>query len=285
MSLEMFPLASNHIVGGKPTLPGSFEIDLAMQAALTVRPEWVADATENLRWLRFVRVRDKKPSVLRSDLIIEKSSPTSCTIRVRLVSDGVHPSDQEVKSRVLHFECRVRLKPRAEALPSSMTGAFGVVSDRLTDPYHFSGTPVTLSGPFCPITDIEISERIRRAIFQFDGSATPTTMEGALGPVVLLDATCRFAMIHRDSQGRFPVYVPVACRQLQIRPGSNDNILVAAGKAISLWSDNPRLSGARISNRWAEARDPSGQVLFRAIDLVAKRVGEVRLTGTTVGAD
>jgi acyl transferase domain-containing protein/NAD(P)-dependent dehydrogenase (short-subunit alcohol dehydrogenase family)/acyl-CoA thioesterase FadM len=285
ISLETFPLASNHIVGGKPTIPGSFEIDLAMQAARTVRPDWVVYATENLRWLRFVRVRDKKSSVLRSDLIIEKCSPNSCTIRVRLLSDGLHPSNHEVKSSTLHFECRVRLKPCAEVLPSLVTGAFGVVSDRLPDPYHFSGTVVRLSGPFCPITRIEISERIRRATFQFDGTATPTSMKDALGPVVLLDATCRFAMIHRDVHGVFPLYVPVACGELQIRPGTNDNTLVTSGKAITLWGDNPRLSEGKMSNRWAEACDPHGHVIFRAIDLVAKRVGEVSETGTAVGAD
>ena len=94
-------------------------------------------------------------------------------------------------------------------------------------------------------------------------------------PTVLLDGLCRFAMIRRDDDGSLPVYVPVSCRRLLVRPGKNDAQLIKDRRNITLKAETPRLDGDIIRNKRAEAAEPDGALLLVVEDLVARPMGVV----------
>src|SRR6185436_19347028 len=116
LDLDSAPYLREHVVNGAPTLPGTFELALAVEAACAVRPGLAVAAAENLTLSRFVKVTDGHPVHLRSIAQILGEAATETLVRVALVSDFVHKSGAVLQKDVVHFEVDVRLTPDATVL-------------------------------------------------------------------------------------------------------------------------------------------------------------------------
>ena len=72
LSLAAHPYLHDHLVNGRPTLPATFEAELAAQAACSLRPDCHVVAMENTRLERFVKVLgDEVPLRARASLVAE----------------------------------------------------------------------------------------------------------------------------------------------------------------------------------------------------------------------
>jgi hypothetical protein len=120
------PYLREHLVNGAPTLPGTFELAMAVEAACTVRPGLTVAAMENLTLSRFVKVTTGHPVELRSIAQILDETGTETIVRVALVSDFVHKSGAVLQKDVVHFEVDVRLTNDAAAVrgPLAQWSAF-----------------------------------------------------------------------------------------------------------------------------------------------------------------
>jgi acyl transferase domain-containing protein/NAD(P)-dependent dehydrogenase (short-subunit alcohol dehydrogenase family)/acyl-CoA thioesterase FadM len=265
---------SNHKVGGVPTLPGTFEVELAIQSAARLRPDRVVTAVEDARFERFVKVFAGRELPVRASSRIVFEDRTQTLVRVEIRSDFVHGSGAVLKRDVLHFEAFVRLEDTASVLSSELPPSEDPCV-AVRDPYVDERAPVWLGAGFRCLQDIQLGDRQRRAAFRIEEPQMFSQLEDFVIPSVLLDGLCRFAMIRRDSDGSLPVYVPVSCRRLLVRPGNNDARLIKDGRSITLRAEAPRFDGHLIRNKRAEAGETTGQLLLVVEDLVARPMGVV----------
>ncbi len=262
------PLVDRHLVGGIPTLPGTFGMDLALQAGRAFRPGWQLSQVTDLTWARFVRLRD---GLLRSEIREVHRDSNSCVLHVRLLSDFVHDSGVVLDSDIEHFSVQLHLRPEPLPMPSATTSPLGELRDTPPDPYHQAGSPVTLLEPFDPVERIQLFEQGRTGVF------TPTERVSAIAhfesPAVVMDAICRFSMVTRTDES-MPVFVPIHCGWFRFAPGVNDASLV--GIALELRASEPVVDGEHVRCAQAEVVHPNGDVLLVARELLALRVGHVQ---------
>jgi NAD(P)-dependent dehydrogenase (short-subunit alcohol dehydrogenase family) len=268
LTVESLPLVDRHLVGGMPTLPGTFGMDLALQAGRAFRPGWQLAEVTDLTWARFVRLRD---GLLRSEIRQVSRDDDSCVLDVRLLSDFVHDSGVVLDTDIEHFSVRLHLRPASPSMPEATTAPLGELQDTPPDPYHQAQSPVTLLEPFDPVERIQLFDNGRTGIF------TPTERVGAIAhfesPAVVMDAICRFAMVCRTEES-MPVFVPIHCGWFRFAPGMNDAALVDV--ALELRASPPILNGEHVRCAQAEVVHPNGDVLLVARDLLALRVGHVQ---------
>jgi acyl transferase domain-containing protein/acyl-CoA thioesterase FadM len=277
LDLVSFPYLRHHLVRDHPTVPGTFESELAARTAKQLRPDCHVVEMHDSQLPRFARLDHRDTLELRGVAEVVEERGTDTMARVQLLSDFVHKSGRILQKDVLHFETLVRLAPGLDGLPApDGVPRHGGLS--VPDPYLSPGAPVRLDGFFRCLRDIEISEAGRVAHVRFDDAAYLPLLADFLTPALLLDALFRFSMIHLDSTGTMmPVYVPVRCGRTLLLPGINDVTLHAAGEALTLLAPAPRVTPEGGVSPWARVEDSRGRTVLYVEDLQAVRVGQVPL--------
>lgn len=270
LSVAEQPYLSDHKVNGVPTLPGTFEIDMAVRSAHEVRPERALASVEDATFDRFVRLHNGGPMELRARTHVLRDDDHETLVRVELYSDFVHKTGIVLQKNLRHFCATVRLADQIRQLPTrpQANGHRGIM---VSDPYLDRRAPVSLSGFFQCLERIEIHEGRRSGSFRVKDATKLPQLRAFHIPSVLLDSLCRFAMIHVTPDGEMPLYVPTRCRRALIAPGLNDLALHAGGAEIFLFALTPRVEGEVIHNERAEASDASGRTLLIVEGLSAHR--------------
>jgi acyl transferase domain-containing protein/NAD(P)-dependent dehydrogenase (short-subunit alcohol dehydrogenase family)/acyl-CoA thioesterase FadM len=274
LELSSHPYLHDHCVRGRPTLPATFESELAARAAKELRPAFHVVEMRETRLTRFAKLNRHGAIELRSVTEVIEEHPDEVIARVRLVSDFVHQSGRVLQSDLVHFESLVRLAPGLDL----RTGHDGVPRERglpVPDPYVSPDAPVRLDGFFRCLEAIEITAHGRLARFRIGQGAHLPLVAEFLTPAILLDALFRFSMIHLEPNGMMPVYVPLRCGRTLLVPGINDARVGDYADALWLVAPTPRIEGDRIFNRWASVETSDTRPLLMVEDLEAQRVGEV----------
>lgn len=270
------PYMLDHVIGGRPTYPGSFEVELAAQAAHSLRPNLHIVSLEDTKLTRFIKLPSPSSSItLRGRAILIGESDEETLVRVQLLSDFIHSSGKILQRDIVHSETILYLS-RTPKIHVDM----GEISDtiygmRVSDPYLFQNAFVQLKGFFECLTDIEIGSHLRKGTFRIKETAMLSMISHFHTPSIMIDAMLRFSMINVTAEGSMPLYVPIRCREIHLMPGVNDALLAERGDAIVLFGTNPTIQGEMINNDWVHACDREGRVLLLAKDLTALKVGEV----------
>ena len=275
LDLTSFPYLRHHLVRDHPTVPGTFESELAARTAKQLRPECHVVEMHESRLPRFARLDQGSQIELRgvAEVVEERGSDTMA--RVQLLSDFVHKSGRILQKDVLHFETLVRLAPGLDNVPAP-DGIPRHGGTSVPDPYLMPGAPVRLDGFFRCLRDIEITETGRVARFRCEDPTYLPLLADFLTPALLLDALFRFSMIQLDPTGTMmPVYVPVRCGRTLLVPGINDVTLQGAAEGLTLLAPAPRVTADGGVSPWARVEDASGRTVLYVEDLQAVHVGDV----------
>jgi acyl transferase domain-containing protein/NAD(P)-dependent dehydrogenase (short-subunit alcohol dehydrogenase family)/acyl-CoA thioesterase FadM len=275
LSVGTAPYLSDHLVGGRPTVPATFEAELAARTARALWPESHVVGMEETRLTRFAKLPGASDLVLRgqADLIEERNG--EAVAHVRLLSDFVHRSGRILQKDVQHFESRVRLARHPDELQGRRIDDSDWRGFVFQDPYLAEGAAVQLDGFFRCLSNIEIGARARRARFHIRAAEKLYLIRDFLTPAVLLDALFRFSMIHDEPGGGLPLYVPLRCQRTLLAPNVNDVSLHEHGTDLLLEATNPRKDGETMFNEHAQVRDQRGRILLIVEDLEARRFGAV----------
>ncbi|MBA0050974.1 SDR family oxidoreductase [Streptomyces sp. AJS327] len=266
----------HHRVRGVPTLPGTFVTEIAAEAALELVPGGRVVAFEELRFLRFLKVRaDAHRTPKRITARVTDRVGDLTTVEVRVSQDVVAPSGVLLRADQPHFTVRVLLAPRFPEAPvwSDWDGA----GERpVPDPYHAEAAPVLLTGPFRATTDTRHNPHGARARFQPPLAAeTDGPWASFLMPVVLLDALARTGVLEPDG-GSLPVAAPLSIRRVDLYQQANDLELLAAHGGLELYVTHPgfpeREAGQRPENRFV-AVAPDGRVVAQLKGVDATVIG------------
>lgn len=276
LSLNNQPYILDHVVGGRPTYPGSFEVELAIQAASSLRPNLHIVLLEDTNLMKFIKFPSHSDSVmLRGRVQAVSESSGNTLVRVQLLSDFVHSSGKILQKDVVHFETTLHMSSRTKPIEVPYQ-SFDVVNGiSVSDPYLSSDAFVRLQGFFDCIGGIEIGLHGRKGKYRIKEANMLSMISHFHTPSIMVDAALRFSSISVNSEGLIPLYVPIKCREIYIASDINDAVLAARGVEIELLGSNPRIEGQTICNDWVQASDREGRVLLLAKDMMAMKVGEV----------
>jgi acyl transferase domain-containing protein/NAD(P)-dependent dehydrogenase (short-subunit alcohol dehydrogenase family) len=266
------PYILNHLVDGIPTLPGAFLIMMIAEAALELRPNLKITAFEDAAFRRFVRLRSDGPTKLRLNVSVVSEDEAGTIIRVQVVSDFTHKSGKILQKDVVQTELSVRMGPAVVSAGRRASGNSHKLGRSLSDPYVMAGSPVQLNGPFKTLNNIIVGDTIRSADYR------PSHGNAAfLSSLMVMDSLWRFGAIDRDSQNTLPVYVPEACKVMNVYydlsdPGHGS----ALSRDLSMMGSNPTADHDKLVIGPVEVRDHAGSVLLTVEGGICRRLGEVR---------
>jgi hypothetical protein len=272
VDVDRAPYLRDHIVNGAPTVPATFELALAIEAACAVRPGYALAAAENLILSRFIRVVDGRPAKLRSAAHVVSDIGSEVIVRVALVSDFVHESGVVLRKNVVHFEADIHLTatPRPLAGPPTRWQAFA--GRAALDPYLDPLAPVRLGGMFACMHDIVIGDERRRARFRIDDTRLLGALSAFRIPPVLLDAMLRLAVVDADGAGTGSVFVPEQIERIRTMADLRDDRIHAEGRDVFIVAAAPTMDGDLLTGRWVQALDAQGTTLALVEFGIARRI-------------
>lgn len=275
LSVAGYPYLTGHQVRGRPTVPGFFEIELAVQAAQSFRPELYPVAVERCRFLRFALLRASNPLLLRPELQVLSDTGESVRLALRLVADIVHPSGAVLQPDVPHLTCEVVLS-RSPAL--SLVGeAFPVPDGRgvpVRDPTQAPQALVFHGPPFGGLHCIQVGREGNVSDYLGQPASSLAALAECRTPFLIGDAALTLAGLQVDAQRLMPLCVATELGSLRWLTGSNDVAAAALG-SLTIRTSAARLHGSQVRADYFEVRDPGGRLLVTATGIVGSLVGVV----------
>jgi len=256
-----------HLVGGKPVLPGAYLIDLAIEAARKQAGGRAVRGISDIHFLRFVKLPQDRPLTLRLETTPSAGFDGKPYFEVRILSDFHHPNGTLLKKDQVHFRLRAHFeaeakRPAPPSLPSDQGRA-------LPDPYITHASPVQLSGPFRCLNAIETFPDRQIALYQI-----PQADLAGLAwsqRTLLLDAIFRLSMLAADDAGNMPIFVPKSSPRVIF----HSDTMPDPQSPILLVASSPQITADRASNDWVWALDGNGQPILSLWDLQAEPRGQL----------
>ncbi|NJP43449.1 cytochrome P450 [Actinacidiphila epipremni] len=260
-----------HLVGGVPTLPGTFVTEIAYEAAGRLVPGLHVYAFEDLRFHHFLKVResDRAPKRIRAEVVERRADVEQAVVRVRVTGDVVAPNGTVLVEDRLHFEVRVLMAGRLPAAPR-WAPWHEAAETPVPDPYHSPGSPVLLSGPFVSTTATRLHPGGKRATYTLELPPDHPVF-GRFGmPVVLLDGLARTGVLALVEGDLVPLAAPLGIGRIDVYEHGGDPAVAARHGRVELYAVLPaaeadgRAPGA--GNRFVAVR-PDGRLLLQMKDL------------------
>ncbi|MFE5591377.1 SDR family NAD(P)-dependent oxidoreductase [Streptomyces sp. NPDC056549] len=253
VGLDEHPYLLDHLVDGRPTVPGTFILEMAAEAAAELAPGLVPARVTDVVLSQFIRAaRHRWPRTLRVSAVRDGDR-----VRVRITSPEAGPVPEREHSRmVVHL---ARTLPEGPLCPPAPPGG-----PDAPNTYELPGTPVELSGVF---------RALRHPRLAADGGSAELRLslppgEGVYSrfilPSVALDCLLRTSVLDGARPGDVPVIVPTALASLDLYTPANDEDLAAGwpeGLVLRHWSD------ASSGEEHCAVVAPDGRALVRVTGL------------------
>ncbi|QNP68167.1 SDR family oxidoreductase [Streptomyces roseirectus] len=208
LDVERHGFLRDHLVDGRPTLPGVMLADVAVQAARRLVPGLAVRAVENLVFSAWVRAREGAPAEYRVTASVVGAEPErAASVAVSVRSDTVAPDGRVLARDREHFRAVVRLGgPEPLPAPSGEPDD-GAGWRPVADPYYDAASPALLTGVFRATAEARGGPGGSVCRWQPD-AALLAALPGTATPCVLLDSLARTRWLVPDAEGRVGVAVP-----------------------------------------------------------------------------
>lgn len=221
VTLERHPYLLEHLVDGRPTLPGTFILELAAEAAAALAPGLRPVALADISLSRFIRApRDRWPR--RLCVVAERAAEDRVAVRITTPAQGP-VAELEHARLIVHLAARpLAAPPAAQVSPGRPA----------PDTYQLPGTPVQLAGPFRAMTAPSLTGDGGVARLDFAALAAPldpAAFAGFLLPSLSLDCLLRTIVLDgRDAlAATIGVMVPTAIERVELFTSDDDRALAA----------------------------------------------------------
>ena len=253
LSTSTYPFLRDHRANGVPTVPGTFELELAVRAALSLRPDRCVVAVENAVFDQFVKVIDGATTSLRAKIRLLEENDDVTVVEVALHSDFTHKSGLVLQKDIRHFSACVRLADRPLSPKTGTISINGARGTATADPYLATNSPVRLGGLFRCLEAIQVHADHRTADFRIADPAGLPQIASFNTPFLLLDAMTRCAVLKVESDRSMHVWVPLSARRTLLPQSVNDNSLHATGVKMRINATAPRFEGDLVFADYVEA--------------------------------
>jgi len=224
------PHLLDHLVDGKPTVPATFILDIAAQAAEALVPGTFTTGFRHARFDTFIRPFSRSrpaPLRIRARLARDRSGDEPETaVAVSIHSDTLGPDGRMRPGRLRHFGAEVLLSRAPLPEPPAWNPPVPVAPVPARDPYAVPEAPVSLRGPFRNLSHCSVDGSSARGdwtpeLAGYPGLRTMTT------PALLMCAALRTSAL-RPAGGRDrPLSVPRSVSRVHLHThGANDHDLL-----------------------------------------------------------
>lgn len=224
-----------HLVDGRPTLPGMAMVAMAAEAAMWLCPGTSVRCLRDIRFEQFVWADPHEPGPTKYRVVADVAGDT---VRVRLLSDVVAGNGHVLRHDRCHAVLDVTLGPPDP--PPRWPDPPLTAGVRHTDPCCRSDSPIHLSGIFRNTVDILTHDD--RAVARHQPRLAPAdAFNHAALPVLLLDALGRTSCFPVTPTGTVTVHVPTGIDRVDVYVPLPDNVLAARyPTGIGLYGDLSR---------------------------------------------
>jgi NAD(P)-dependent dehydrogenase (short-subunit alcohol dehydrogenase family) len=284
--LAQDPYLGDHLVRGQPSLPGSFVVEIAVEAAADLVPDLHVAALEDLAFHHFLTLPGGRPAAKRIHARVTDRSESRAAVDVRVLTDVVAPGGQLLVRDRVHFAARVLLAPGAP--PAARWEHWDAVDERpVVDPYLVPASPVRLTGVFASTGDHRLHRLGKRARYAPPLPPDDPALRRFGTPGVLLDGLARVGVLGAVAGRYVPIVTPTSIRRVELGVRANDCELVQRYGHLELYCTPPGLPihGRDAANRFVAAA-PDGTVIARMEDVAGVAIGYLdEVTGALVSPE
>ncbi|HEX6355074.1 SDR family oxidoreductase [Actinophytocola sp.] len=250
----------HHRVRNVPTLPGTFVMELAAEAARFLVPDKEVVAFEDLTFDHFLMLRPGiGPAVKRITATIV---PGERAVDVRVTTDVISPGGVTLVRDRPHFSARAVLDDRFPVAPRRDRWPSGGETP-VPDPYHQPASPVRLTGPFVSTSDTRLTPTGKRARYRAELAEDDPVWSRFTVPVILLDGLARTGVLDLVDGHLVPVAAPLSIGRVELFQRGNDIELVRRHGSLELYATPTELT----------ASTSDGKVVARMTGINATQMG------------
>jgi NAD(P)-dependent dehydrogenase (short-subunit alcohol dehydrogenase family)/3-oxoacyl-(acyl-carrier-protein) synthase len=267
---------ADHLVNDRPTLPGTFALELAAMSAEELCPGRHTIAFEHVVFRKFLRLHPNRPTMairVRATVLPAASDAPESLVHVTITSDVRAPSGEMLIADQVHADLDVVLADRMGTSPVPPRGV--LERGRPTvDPYLISNPAVLLSGPMDTLRSPVLGEHEGQAMFVLRPEAYRAPFDRFRIPALLLDGLARTSVLVGGDHPARPLFALSGIERVDLfdarADGRNDIALATRYPRIRLISGpDPATPGAFCGEAVAE----SGTVLARMTGLEGVLLG------------
>ncbi|MEV6560916.1 SDR family oxidoreductase [Nocardia sp. NPDC051756] len=264
---------SDHLVDGKPTVPGTLMLEIAARAAMALLPGAIVHGYRNTRFEAFI-----KPFAGRSPIdlqitaaLVVTDEQTTPTVTVELTSRRVPSNGAAQPPRRRFFRTEVILSTADSVAERPRTDVPDI--DRpVQDPYLLADSPVHIGGLFANLTDCRAAGRRSVGTWSLPSDAA-SLLGGMRIPWLLLDAMLRTVALAAGTDTDQPVFVPREIGWIDLAAEQTNDIGMAERYGADI-----RLLGDLTGDATLRAIAPDGTFLLEMTGLTMEQLGSVRPT-------
>ncbi|MER5531748.1 hypothetical protein ABT075_45425 [Streptomyces sp. NPDC002677] len=267
---------AHHTVRGVPTLPGTFVVEIAVEAACHLAPGRRAVALEDLRFEHFLRVHNavrSTPDPKKITARVLERGDELTVVEVAVTGDVRAPGGVLLVKDRVHFTARVLLRGELPEAPGWEHWDDGD-DIPVPDPYHAQASPVSLTGPFVSTTRTRLHRLGKHSLYRADVAADDPALSRFTTPAILLDGLARTGVLHLEDGRLVPVAAPLSIRRVDLYEEANDIELTRRYGRLHLYATPTGfdMTGHAPDNRFL-AVTPGGRVVAQMKDVTATVVG------------
>lgn len=216
-SLARDPWLGEHRVDGDPVVPGTFELEMAAEAACALDGASSVRAFEDVRFELFVKLFGDRSTAVE----VRAARRADGAIEAVITSDVCDRRGRALVKARRHFSVVVRTGSTGHS-PSPTLPLDLRATRAVPDPYHLPGASVQLTERFVTLADTAVGEGFTAARTRLDARVRGAPFDGFVTPALLLDGILRSAALQPDERGALPVLAPLALARIDFFAAGND---------------------------------------------------------------
>lgn len=234
----------DHLVGGKPTVPATFILDLAAHAAEALVPGAFTTGFRDARFDTFIRPFARKvpaPLRIRARVAPDRpgdTGPPRAAVTVSIHSDVLDPRGGMRPGALRHFRTLVLLDRTPRANPPRRPAPRPHAPVPARDAYASPDAPVSLRGPFRNLSDCRVDTTTAHGTWTPSLAGHPW-LRTMTTPALLLCAALRTLALRPPRAAHRPLFVPRAIGRVELyTDGANDHdLLLRHGHSLGVSAD------------------------------------------------
>ncbi|WP_441249248.1 SDR family NAD(P)-dependent oxidoreductase [Kitasatospora sp. McL0602] len=223
VDLDQHPYLRDHLVDLRPTVPGTFILEMAAEAACLLAPGLTPVRITDVTLSQFIRAPENRwPR--RLHVIATREGDQ---VRVRITSPAAGPVPEREHTRmVVHLGRTLTPAPWCPAPPPGGTAA--------PNTYELPGTPVELGGVFSALQRPRLESDGGSAELRLTVPPEAGPFDRFVLPSITLDCLLRTVVLDGRHPEQVGVIVPTALGSIELHTTANDLALAEAGGEITL---------------------------------------------------